>query len=29
MAFENNQLIFYATPQGAVKVEVYYHGETF
>ena len=26
---ENNQLIFYATPQGNVKVEVFYEGETF
>lgn len=29
MAMENNQLIFYATPQGNVKVEVFYQGETF
>ena len=26
---ENNQLIFYSTPQGNIKVEVHYHGETF
>lgn len=26
---ENNQLIFYSTPQGNVKVEVFYQGETF
>jgi len=26
---ENNQLIFYSTPQGNVKVEVVYQGETF
>jgi hypothetical protein len=28
-AMENNQLIFYSTPQGNVKVEVFYQGETF
>ena len=26
---KNNQLIFYATPEGNVKVEVYYESETF
>jgi len=26
---ENNQIIFYSTPQGNVKVEVVYEGETF
>ncbi|MGH2565536.1 MAG: virulence RhuM family protein, partial [Ginsengibacter sp.] len=26
---ESNQLIFYSTPQGNVKVEVFYEGETF
>jgi hypothetical protein len=26
---ESNQLIFYSTPQGKVKVEVFYEGETF
>lgn len=26
---ENNQLIFYSTPQGNVKIEVFYEGETF
>lgn len=26
---KNNQLIFYSTPQGNVKVEVFYEGETF
>jgi hypothetical protein len=26
---ENNQLIFYTTPQGKVHVEVFYEGETF
>ncbi len=26
---QNNQLIFYSTPQGNVKVEVFYKGETF
>ncbi len=26
---ENNQLIFYATPQGNVKVEVVFESETF
>jgi hypothetical protein len=25
---ENNQIIFYATPQGNIKVEVFYQGET-
>ncbi len=26
---ENNQLIFYSTPQGNIKVEVFFEGETF
>jgi hypothetical protein len=29
MSKENNQLILYSTPQGNVKVEVFYEGETF
>jgi len=29
MSKENNQLLFYSTPQGNVKVEVFYEGETF
>lgn len=29
MSKENNQLIFYATPQGNVKVEVIFESETF
>ena len=29
MSKENNQLIFYSTPQGKVKVEVLYESETF
>ena len=29
MSTGNNQLIFYSTPQGNVKVEVFYQGETF
>jgi hypothetical protein len=26
---KSNQIIFYATPKGNVKVEVFYEGETF
>lgn len=26
---ENNKLIFYSTPQGNIKVEVFYQGKTF
>ena len=29
MSKENNQLIFYTTPQGKVKVEVIFENETF
>ena len=29
MSKENNQLIFYSTPQGNVKVEVIFESETF
>ena len=29
MSKENNQLIFYSTPQGNVKVEVVFENETF
>ncbi len=29
MSKENNQLIFYSTPKGNVKVEVIFEGETF
>lgn len=28
-AMNNNQIIFYATPQGNIKVEVVFEGETF
>ena len=26
---QNDQLIFYTTPQGKIKIEVFYEGETF
>ncbi|HNW99559.1 MAG TPA: hypothetical protein PKK00_14225 [Bacteroidales bacterium] len=26
---QNDQLIFYTTPQGNIKIEVFYEGETF